>query len=131
MGTQSHGSTLADGESLLANRMAGLPKTDSKKRAVRKQVGRQHAFFVRENESLRKEINMEGTMRFGADSSVQYGLEEYPLGDSLDILGNGRGAKSRVKVLRLVTTPAKGCELLRRLRSDPRISDIPVIILTR
>ena len=47
MGAQSYGSTLADGESLSANRMAGLPKTDFEKRAVRKQVGQQHAFFGR------------------------------------------------------------------------------------
>jgi len=70
-------------------------------------------------------------MRLGAGSTVQYGLEEYPLGDSLDVPGNGRGAKSRVKVLRLVTTPVEGCELLKRLRSDPLTSDVPIIILTR
>jgi hypothetical protein len=46
MGAQSYGSTLADGKSPSANRMAGLPKTDFEKRAVRKQVGRQHAFWV-------------------------------------------------------------------------------------
>ena len=71
------------------------------------------------------------TMHFGEDLSVQYGLGEYSLGDSLDIPGNGRGAKSKVKVLRLVTTPVEGCELLRKLRNDPLTSDVPIIILTR
>ena len=70
-------------------------------------------------------------VRFDESSSVQCGLGEYPLGDSLDIPGNGRGAKSKVKILRLVTTPVEGCELLRRLRNDPLISDVPIIILTR
>ncbi|MFQ5814761.1 MAG: hypothetical protein ACE5I2_16405 [Anaerolineae bacterium] len=74
---------------------------------------------------------MDRTMRFDGDSRVQYGLEEYPLGDSLDIPGNGRGAKSKVKVLRLVTTPAEGCKLLGKLRSDPLVSGIPIIVLTR
>ena len=74
---------------------------------------------------------MARTMRFDEGSSVQYGLGEYPLGDSLDIPGNGRGAGSKVKVLRLVTTPAKGCELLRKLRNDPLTSGVPIIILTR
>ena len=71
------------------------------------------------------------TMRFGEDSSVQHRLGEYPLGDSLHIPGNGRDAKSQVKVLRLVTTPVEGCELFRRLRDDPLTSDVPIIILTR
>jgi hypothetical protein len=70
-------------------------------------------------------------MCFGEGSSVQYGLGEYPLEDSLDIPGNGRGAESNVKVLRLVMTPVEGYELLRRLRNDPLISDVPVIVLTR
>ena len=70
------------------------------------------------------------TMRFDDDLRVQYGLGEYPLADSLGIPGNGRGAKSKVKVLRLVATPTAGCELLRRLRSDPLTSDTPNIILT-
>jgi len=70
-------------------------------------------------------------VRFDESSSVQCGLGEYSLGDSLDIPGNGRGAESRVKVLRLVTTPVEGCELLRKLRSDPSTSDVPIIILTR
>ena len=70
-------------------------------------------------------------MRLGEGSSVQYGLEECALGDGLDIPGNGRGAKSKVKVLRLVMTPAEGCELLRKLRNDPLTSDVPIIILTR
>jgi CheY-like chemotaxis protein len=43
---------------------------------------------------------------------------------------NGQGAKSSVKVLRLVTTSAEGCELLRRLEEDPVTSDVPIIILT-
>jgi len=71
------------------------------------------------------------TMRFGEDLRVQYGLGGYPQGDSLDIPGNGRGAKSRVKVLRLVTTPVEGYELLRKLRNDPLVSGIPIIVLTR
>ncbi len=62
---------------------------------------------------------------------VQYGLEEYPLEDSSRIPGNGRGAKSTAKVLRLVTTPLEGYELLRKLRSDPQTSNVPVIVLTR
>ena len=74
---------------------------------------------------------MAKVMRFDEGSSVKYGLGEYPLGDSLDIPGNGRGATSKVKVLRLVTTPVEGCELLRRLRGDPSTSDVPIIILTR
>ncbi len=67
----------------------------------------------------------------GEGSSVQYGLREYPLGDSLDIPGNGRGAQSTAKVLRLVMTPVEGYELLRRLRSDPLTDNVPVIVLTR
>ena len=64
-------------------------------------------------------------------SSVQYELGESPLGDSLDNPGNGRGAKSRVKVLRLVTTPAEGYKLLGKLRKDPQTGDVPIIVLTR
>ena len=71
------------------------------------------------------------TMRFGEGSSIQCGVGEYPLGDSLDIPGDARGVRSKVKVLRLVTTPAKGDELLRRLKGDPLTSDVPIIILTR
>ena len=71
------------------------------------------------------------TMRFGEDLRVQYGLGGYPQGDSLDIPGNGRGAKSKVKVLRLVMTPAEGCKLLGKLRSDPLTSNVPIIVLTR
>ena len=73
---------------------------------------------------------MDRTMPFDEGLSVQYGLEGYPLGDR-DVPENGRGAKSNVKVLRLVMTPTAGCELLRRLRSDPLIKGIPIIILTR
>ena len=72
---------------------------------------------------------MERAMHLGEE--VQYRLEEYPPGDSLDIPGNGRGAKSTAKVLRLVTTPLEGYELLKKLRSDPQTSDVPVIVLTR
>jgi hypothetical protein len=71
------------------------------------------------------------TVHLGEDARVQHGLGENPLGGSLYIPGNGRGAESKVKVLRLVTTPVEGCELLRRLRSDPLVSDVPVIVLTR
>jgi hypothetical protein len=74
---------------------------------------------------------MARVMRFGEGSSVEYGLGEYPLGDSLGVPGNGRGAGSKVKVLRLVMTPVEGCELLRRLKGDPLTSDVPVIVLTR
>jgi hypothetical protein len=74
---------------------------------------------------------MAKVMRFGEGSSVQYGLGEYPLGDSLSIPGNGRGAESKAKVLRLVMTPVEGYELLRKLRSDPLVSDVPIIVLTR
>ncbi len=70
-------------------------------------------------------------MQFGEGTSVQYGLGEYPLGDSLDIPGNGRGAKSKVNILRLVATPAEGYKLLGKLRSDPLVSDVPIIVLTR
>ena len=69
--------------------------------------------------------------RFGEGSSVQHGLGEYPLGDSLDVPGNGQGAESKVKVLRLVMNSVEGCELLRRLRNDPLTSDVPIIVLTR
>jgi CheY-like chemotaxis protein len=78
-----------------------------------------------------KEINMARAIQVGEGSNVQYGLGESLLGDSLDIPGNGRGAKSKVKVLRLVTTPVEGYELLRKLRSDPLVSDVPIIVLTR
>ena len=74
---------------------------------------------------------MERAMPFDEDVSVQYGLDEYPLEDSLDVLGGARVGQSKVRILRLVTTPVEGCELLRRLRNDPQTSDIPVIILTR
>jgi CheY-like chemotaxis protein len=74
---------------------------------------------------------MERAVPFDEDTSVQYGLEEHLLEDSLDILGSARVGQSRVKILRLVATPVEGCELLRRLRNDPQTSDIPVIILTR
>ena len=70
-------------------------------------------------------------MRLGEGSSVQYRLEEHSVGDSLDIPGNGQGPKPKVKVLRLVTTPVEGCELLRRLKDDPLSTDVPIIILTR
>lgn len=73
---------------------------------------------------------MERAMPFGKDSSAQYGLDEYPLEDNLDILGSARVGQSKVRILRLVATPVEGYELLRRLRSDPLISDIPIIILT-
>ena len=68
---------------------------------------------------------------FGEDLRVQYGLGGYPQGDSLDVPGNGRGATSKVKVLRMVMTPAEGCKLLGKLKSDPSTSDVPIIILTR
>ena len=74
---------------------------------------------------------MARAMRFSEDTSTQYGLGEYPLEDSLDIPGNGRGLTSKVKVLRLVTTPAEGCKLLGKLRNDPLTNGVPIIILTR
>ena len=74
---------------------------------------------------------MAGTMHFGEDLRVQYRSEGYPQGDNLDIPGNGRGAKSRVKVLRLVMTPAEGGKLLGRLKNDPLTSNVPIIVLTR
>jgi hypothetical protein len=111
--------------------MAGLPKTGFEKRAVRKQVGRQHAFLFGMARAWGKEMAMERAMPFDEDLSVQYGLEEYPPGDSLDVLGGAQVGKSRVRILRLVTTPLEGCELLKRLRSDPQTSDIPVMVLTR
>ena len=111
--------------------MVGLPKTDFEKRAVRKQVGRQHAFLFGMVRAWGKEMAMERAMPFDEDVSVQYGLEEHLLEDSLDVLGSARVGQSKGRILRLVTTPLEGCELLRRLRSDPLISDIPIIILTR
>jgi hypothetical protein len=111
--------------------MAGLPKTDFEKRAVRKQVGRQRAFLFGMARAWGKEMAMERAMPFDEDLGVQYGLEEYPLEDSLDVLGSARVGHSKVRILRLVTTPVEGCELLTRLRSDPQTSDIPVIVLTR
>ena len=74
---------------------------------------------------------MERAMPFDEDLSIQYGLDEYPLGNSLDILGTAQAGQSKVRILRLVTTPLEGCELLRKLRSDPLSSDIPIIVLTR
>ena len=74
---------------------------------------------------------MDRTMRFNEDLSVQYRVGGYLLGDSLDTPGNGRGAKSKVRILHLVTTPTEGCELLKRLRSDPLTNDTPIMILTR
>jgi hypothetical protein len=88
-------------------------------------------FFVREMIIQRKGIDMDRMVHFGESLSAQYGLAEYPLGDSLDVPGNGRGAESRVKVLRLVMTPVQGYELLRKLKGDPLTSDVPVIVLTR
>jgi len=72
------------------------------------------------------------TMLFGEDLRVQHRLREYPPVNSLDIPENGRGAKSnKVKVLRLVATPAEGCKLLGKLRNDPLTNGVPIIILTR
>jgi hypothetical protein len=118
----------AIGHQLSANRTAGLPKTDSKKRAVGKQVGRQHAFCLR---ARGKEITMEKAMRLDQDSRVQYRLQECPLEDNSDVLESGQVGGSKVRILRLVTTPLEGYKLLRKLRSDPLMSDVPIIILTR
>jgi len=71
------------------------------------------------------------TMLFSEELRVQHRLREYPPENSLDIPENGRGAKSKVKVLRLVATPAEGCKLLGKLRSDPLTNGVPIIILTR
>jgi CheY-like chemotaxis protein len=74
---------------------------------------------------------MERAMPFDEALNIQYGLEEYPLESSLDTLGTAQAGQSKVRILRLVTTPLEGCELLRRLRSDPLSSNIPIIVLTR
>ena len=74
---------------------------------------------------------MDRATRLDEDLSVEYGLQEYPLEDCLNILESARVGTSKVRILHLVTTPLEGCELLRRLESDPLSSDIPVIILTR
>ena len=74
---------------------------------------------------------MDKMIRFGESSSVQYGLGKYPLENSLSTPGNGRGAQSSAKVLRLVMTPAEGYELLRKLRGDPLTDNVPNIVLTR
>jgi len=76
---------------------------------------------------------MEKTMRFSEELGVQPRLREYPPVDSVDIPENGRdgNSKSRVKVLRLVATPAEGCKLLGKLRNDPLTNGVPIIILTR
>jgi len=74
---------------------------------------------------------MKKAVYFDGDLSAQYGLETLPLECRLDVPGNGRGAKSNVKVLHLVTTPTEGGELLRRLAGDPLTSGIPIVILAR
>ena len=74
---------------------------------------------------------MERALPLDEDVSVQYGLEEYLLEDSLGVLGSVRVGQSKVRILRLVATPLEGRELLKKLRNDPQTSDIPVIILTR
>jgi CheY-like chemotaxis protein len=74
---------------------------------------------------------MEKITSFDEHFGVQHGLEEYPLEHPLDVLESARVGGSKVRILRLVATPTAGCELLRRLRSDPQTSDTPVIILTR
>jgi len=60
----------------------------------------------------------------------QYSLEEYIQEDSADIPENGQGSKSQVRILRLVMTPTEGCELLKRLRNDPLVGNVPIIVLT-
>ena len=74
---------------------------------------------------------MARAVQVGEGSSVQYEFEEYPLGDTLVISGNDQGTKSKTKILRLVTTPVEGYELLRKLKSDPLVSSVPIIVLTR
>ena len=113
--------------------MAELPKTGFTKRAVGKQVGQEHAFlYEKRREPEREEgINMARAVQVGDGSSVQYELEEYPLGDTLVISGNGRDTQSKTKILRLVTTPVEGYELLRKLKSDPLVRGVPIIVLTR
>jgi len=73
---------------------------------------------------------MDRTIRFDKDSSVQYGVGGYLLGEGLDVPGTGPGPKSEVRILHLVMTPTVGCELLKRLRSEPLASDTPIVILT-
>jgi DNA-binding response OmpR family regulator len=74
---------------------------------------------------------MEKAMRLDQDSRVQYRLQECPLEDNSDVLESGQVGGSKVRILRLVTTPLEGYKLLRKLRSDPLMSDVPIIILTR
>jgi hypothetical protein len=73
---------------------------------------------------------MERALPFDEEWCVQYGVEEYPLGDPLNTLGGAQMGETRVKVLRLVATPTEGGVLLRRLRNDPQTNGIPVIVLT-
>ena len=72
---------------------------------------------------------MEGAMPFEEDSSEQYGLAGHPVGESPNVPGNGSGPKSEMRILRLVVTPTLGCELLRKLRSNPLANDTPIVIL--
>jgi len=90
----------------------------------------QHALTFGKEKIRGKETAMERAMHYGADLGVQHRLEEYALPGDVDIPGDGRGAKSKMRVLRLVMTPAMGCELLKRLKSDPLVTATPVIVLT-
>jgi len=70
-------------------------------------------------------------MSLDGDLTAKFGLEALPLECCLDEPGNGRGAKSGMRVLRLMTNPTEGGELLRRLAGDPLTSGIPIVILAR
>ena len=74
---------------------------------------------------------MGGTIRLDEGLVFQCELAEYAQGGSVGVAENGQGAKPKVKVLRLVMTPTAGCELLRRLRNDPLVRDVPIVVLTR
>ena len=82
-------------------------------------------------EAQERETTMTKIMNLDVELGAQAGLEALPLECRLGGPGNGRGGKSGVRVLRLVTNSTEGSELLRRLAGDPLTSGIPIVILAR